>query len=48
MSADPVNDRFSCQTDKYMNETVEKNENQNITDCLTNMQVTGKANIIGK
>ena len=47
MSVITVNDKIYCQTDKNMIKSIQINENPNVAYCIDNIQITGKAKIIG-
>jgi len=48
MSVITVNDKIYCQTDKNMTKTLQINENPHVAYCIDNIQITGKAKVVGK
>lgn len=48
MSVVTVDDKIYCQTDKKMVKAVQISKNDNVSLCADNIQITGKAKIIGK
>jgi len=47
MSIITVNEKIYCQTDKNLTKAVQINKNPNVAYCVDNIQITGKAKIIG-
>lgn len=47
MSVIAVNDKIYCQTDKNMSKVIQIDGNPNVAYCIDNIQITGKAKIIG-